>query len=112
MVAGFIRTVCVYVAAAMAEIFGCYAFWLFFKEGRSCLWLLPGCVSLACFAWVLTFSPSDQAGRAFAIYGGIYIVSSLCWMWSVEGNRPDLWDMVGAVFCLMGAGIILLVPRS
>ena len=63
-------------------------------------------------AWLLALSPADQAGRAYAVYGGVYIVSSLLWLWGVEGHRPDQWDVVGAVICLVGAGIILWAPRS
>lgn len=101
-----------YFAAAVAEIAGCFAFWAWFRLGHSPLWLLPGMVSLAVFAWLLALSPADQAGRAFAVYGGIYIVSSLLWLWVVEGHRPDQWDLVGAAVCLVGAAIILWAPRS
>lgn len=67
-------------------------------------------VSLALFAWLLTLSPADQAGRAYAIYGGVYIASSLLWLWIVEDQRPDQWDVIGAVVCLAGAAIILWAP--
>jgi small multidrug resistance family-3 protein len=30
----------------------------------------------------------------------------------VEGERPDRWDLIGATVCIIGAGIILLGPRS
>lgn len=101
-----------YFAAAVAEIAGCFAFWAWFRLGHSPLWLVPGMLSLAVFAWLLAFSPADQAGRAFAVYGGIYIVSSLLWLWVVEGHRPDQWDIVGAAICLVGAAIIFWAPRG
>lgn len=101
-----------YFAAALAEITGCFAFWAWFRLGHSPLWLVPGMVSLATFAWLLTLSPANQAGRAYAVYGGIYIVSSLLWLWGVEGRRPDQWDLLGAGLCLVGAGVILWAPRS
>jgi small multidrug resistance family-3 protein len=47
-------------------------------------------------------------GRAYAAYGGIYIAASLLWLWKIEGQRPDRWDVLGAVICLVGAVIILL----
>lgn len=102
----------IYAAAALAEIFGCFAVWMWLRLGRSALWLVPGAVSLAVFAWLLTLSPAAQAGRAFAVYGGIYIVASLCWSWVVEGHRPDHWDMLGAALCLLGAALILWGPRG
>jgi small multidrug resistance family-3 protein len=101
-----------YILAAFAEIGGCFAFWAWLRLGKSPLWVVPGMASLALFAWALTRIDSDIAGRAYAAYGGIYILASLAWMWSVEGARPDRWDAIGAAICLVGAGVILFGPRS
>ncbi len=101
----------IYVSAALAEIAGCFAFWAWLRLGKSALWLIPGGASLALFAWLLTLVDSDQAGRAYAAYGGIYICSALLWLWVAEGVRPDRWDLAGAALCLMGAAVILLAPH-
>ena len=105
-------TFAIYVAAALAEIGGCFAFWAWLRLGKSIWWLAPGILSLVLFAYLLTLVPSDAAGRAYAAYGGIYIVASLAWLWAMEGVRPDRWDMAGAALCLIGAAIILFGPRS
>jgi len=105
-------TAAILVVAAVAEILGCYAFWAWLRLGRSAWWLAPGIGCLIAFAWLLTRLPTDEAGRAFAVYGGVYIVASLCWMWAIEGLRPDRWDVIGAALCLAGAALILLGPRS
>lgn len=105
-------TLAIFAIAAICEIAGCFAFWAWLRLGQSALWLVPGIVLLACFAWLLTLSPADQAGRSFASYGGIYITASLVWMWLAEGRRPDLWDLIGAAVCLGGAAIILFAPRG
>lgn len=97
----------VYLGAALAEIAGCYAFWMWLRLGRSAWWAVPGVGSLMAFAALLTLVESEAAGRAFAAYGGVYIAGSLAWMWFVEGERPDLRDGLGAALCLLGAGIIL-----
>jgi len=99
-------------AAAFAEIAGCFAFWAWLRLGKSPLWLLPGVLSLALFAFLLTRVDAAFAGRAFAAYGGVYIAASLAWLWAVEGTRPDRWDAAGAVLCLAGAALILLGPRG
>lgn len=104
-------TLAIYAAAALAEIAGCFAVWSWLRLGRSPLWLLPGLAALAAFAWLLAQSPAAQAGRAYAAYGGVYIAASLVWLWGIEGQRPDQWDVAGAAFCLAGAALILWGPR-
>ena len=101
-----------YVAAAGAEIAGCFAFWAWLRLDRSPWWLVPGVLSLALFAILLTRVQVPLAGRAYAAYGGIYIAASLLWLWAVEGRAPDRWDLLGAAVCLLGAGIILMGPRT
>lgn len=104
-------TLAIYSGAALAEIAGCFAVWIWMRQGASPLWLVPGILSLAVFAWLLTLAPSDFAGRAYAAYGGVYIAASLVWLWAVEKQRPDNWDLAGALLCVAGAATILFAPR-
>jgi small multidrug resistance family-3 protein len=101
-----------YVAAAVGEIAGCFAFWAWLRLGQSPWWIVPGTISLVVFAVLLTRIDAAFAGRAYAAYGGVYIVASLMWLWLVEGARPDRWDVAGAIICLTGAAVILFGPRS
>ena len=105
------RSFALYLAAAIAEIAGCFAFWAWLRLGRSIFWVMPGMISLALFAYLLTRIDAAFAGRAYAAYGGVYIATSLLWLWIVEGARPDRWDLLGAVVCFLGAAIILFGPR-
>lgn len=105
-------TYLLYIAAALAEIAGCFAVWAWWRLDRSPWWLVPGVVSLMAFAGLLAQVDTDAAGRAFAAYGGIYIAASLGWLWAVEGIRPDRWDIAGALVCVCGASIILFAPRG
>ena len=100
-----------YVLAAVGEIAGCFAFWAWLRLGKPVYWVIPGVLALVAFAFLLTRIDAHFAGRAYAAYGGVYIVASVLWLWSIEGVRPDLWDMIGAAVCLFGAAIILLGPR-
>ena len=108
---GVLRSSLAYAGAAVAEIAGCYAFWVWLRLGKSVWWVVPGMVALAVFAYLLTFVQSDFAGRAYAAYGGVYIVSALLWLWAVEGLRPDRWDVLGGLICLTGTAVILFAPR-
>ncbi|HFE37628.1 MAG TPA: YnfA family protein [Gammaproteobacteria bacterium] len=105
-------TLFVYLGAALAEIGGCFAFWAWLRLDKSIYWLVPGMILLVFFALFLTRIETDFAGRAYAAYGGVYIATSLLWMWAIEGMRPDRWDIIGATICLFGVTVILLGPRA
>jgi len=106
-----LTTILAYAGAALAEIAGCFAFWAWLRLGRSVLWVAPGVLSLLAFAYLLTLVETTAAGRAYAAYGGVYILASVAWLSAVEGLRPDRWDLLGAAVCLAGACIILFGPR-
>lgn len=101
------KTIALFAVTATAEIVGCYLPYLWLREGRSPLLLVPGLLSLVLFAWLLTLNPAG-AGRTYAAYGGIYIVSALLWSWAVEHQVPTRSDLLGAAVCLVGASIIAL----
>jgi small multidrug resistance family-3 protein len=105
--AGVPVTLVKYAAAAILEIAGCYAMWAVLRLHRSAWWLLPGTGSLLLFALLLAHIDVSFAGRAYAAYGGVYITASLGWLWIVEGQRPDRWDITGAALCVIGALIIV-----
>jgi small multidrug resistance family-3 protein len=106
------RTLAIYAVAAAAEIAGCFAVWAVLRLNAPGWWLVPGFLCLVAFAWVLTLTDAALAGRAFAAYGGIYIVGSLVWLRLAEGFAPDRWDLLGAALSLAGAGVIMFGPRS
>lgn len=102
----------IFFGAALAEIAGCFSFWAWLKLKYSMVWLIPGTVFLWIFAYLLTWIEAAYAGKVYASYGAIYIVSSLMWMWGYEKNMPDVYDVIGALICLLGASIILWMPRA
>jgi small multidrug resistance family-3 protein len=106
------KTTLVNIGAAIAEIAGCFAFWGWLRLGKPVWWLVPGLLSLIVFAYLLTLVETNAAGRAYAAYGGVYIVASLLWLWGIESVRPDRWDITGAAICLIGAAVILSGPRG
>ncbi len=108
----FASTALIYAGAALAEIVGCFAFWAWLRQGQSPVWLAAGIPALLLFAWLLTLAPADHAGRAYAAYGGVYIVASLVWLWAAEGTVPDFWDLLGGGLALLAAAIILFAPRG
>lgn len=107
----YLRTAALLVLTALAEIVGCYLPYLWARRGGSPWLLLPAALSLFVFAWLLTLHPS-AAGRTYATYGGVYISAAVLWLWAVDGQRPDRWDLLGAGMCLLGVSIIVLGPHS
>jgi small multidrug resistance family-3 protein len=51
-------------------------------------------------------------GRILAAYGGVFVAGSLAWGMVVDGLRPDGYDIVGALVCLIGVGVIMDAPRD
>lgn len=96
-----------FTVAATLEIAGCFAFWLWLRQGRSPLVAAAGVLSLIGFALALTRVDTAFAGRAYAAYGGIYIAASLVWLWVVENQRPTSTDVMGAAVAVLGALIVI-----
>jgi small multidrug resistance family-3 protein len=97
--------------AAVFEIGGCYAFYLWLRIGKSAWWIVPALISLSLFGLLLTRVEAAYAGRAYAAYGGIYILTSLLWLAVVEKVRPAGSDWLGALLCVAGACVILWGPK-
>jgi len=106
-----LKTLLLFLITAVAEIVGCYLPYLWLREGKTILLLIPAALSLALFAWLLSLHPT-AAGRVYAAYGGVYIFVAILWLWSVDGIKPTVWDMVGSGVALIGMAIIMFAPRN
>ena len=105
------KTIGLFVATALAEIVGCYLPYLWLRQGKPAWLLAPAAAGLALFAWLLTLHP-QAAGRTYASYGGIYVATALVWLWLVDGQQPDRWDLLGGAVAITGMGIIAFGPRA
>jgi small multidrug resistance family-3 protein len=106
-----LKTLALFSITAFAEILGCYLVYLYLKQDKSLLLLIPAAISLALFAWLLTLHPT-AAGRVYAAYGGVYIAAALLWLWTIDGIKPTVWDISGAGLALLGMAIIMFAPSS
>ena len=106
-----LKTLALFFITAIAEILGCYLPYLWLRQDKSAWLLVPAALSLALFAWLLSLHPA-AAGRVYAAYGGVYIFVAIFWLWTIDGIRPTLWDLVGATIALAGMAIIMFAPRS
>lgn len=106
-----LKTVGLFMLTAIAEIVGCYLPYLWSRKGHPGWYLAPAALSLAAFAYLLTLHPTG-AGRTYAAYGGVYVAVAVMWMWLAEGQKPDRWDLIGAVITLSGMAVIVFGPRG
>jgi small multidrug resistance family-3 protein len=106
-----VKSLSIFILAGLFEIGGGYLVWLWLKEDKPWWMGLAGGVILALYGVVATWQTADF-GRVYATYGGIFIVMALVWAWKVDGFKPDRWDIIGAAVAIIGACIIIYMPRN
>lgn len=107
-----LRSLVLFVLAALAEIGGAWLIWQGWREHRGALWIAGGIVALGAYGFVATFQPDAHFGRILAAYGGIFVAGSLVWGVVVDRFHPDRWDLIGAAVCLVGVAVIMYAPRG
>jgi small multidrug resistance family-3 protein len=101
------RSIALFIAAAVAEIGGAYLVWIGLREHRGGLFVALGFGALATYGALATLQSSHEFGRVLAAYGGVFIVGSLLWGVAFDKFHPDRYDLMGAVICLLGVGVIM-----
>src|SRR5213596_3280546 len=99
-----------FVLAGLFEIGGGYLVWQWLRERKGVGVGVLGGVVLFLYGVIPTLQPYPHFGRIYAAYGGWFVVLSLLWGWQVDGKTPDRFDILGAVICLIGVGIIMYMP--
>jgi len=107
-----VRTLALFVVAAIAEIGGAWLVWQGVREHRGVAWIGAGIVALGAYGYVATLQEDANFGRILAAYGGIFVAGSLAWGVAVDGFKPDRWDLLGAALCLIGVAVIMFAPRG
>lgn len=105
------QSIGLFLVAAVAEIGGAWLVWQGVREHRGLAWVGAGIVALAAYGFVATFQEDPNFGRVLAAYGGIFVAGSLVWGMTVDGFRPDRFDLIGAGICLVGVAVIMYAPR-
>lgn len=106
-----LRSVSLFVVAAVAEIGGAYLVWQGVREDRGLSFVGAGIIALGLYGFVATLQPDNNFGRVLAAYGGIFVAGSLLWGVVFDGFRPDRFDIVGALICVVGVAVIMYAPR-
>jgi len=106
-----LKSIMLFVVAALAEIGGAWLIWQGVPERRGLLWIGAGVIALGLYGFVATLQTDANFGRILAAYGGIFVAGSLAWGMIVDKFRPDHWDIIGAIICLIGVAVIMYAPR-
>lgn len=107
-----VRSIGLFVIATILEIGGVWLVWQGVREHRGGMWILGGILALGTYGFVATLQPDAHFGRILAAYGGIFVAGSLLWGVLADGYRPDRYDIAGAAICLLGAAVIMYMPRA
>ena len=105
------RSIFLFVLAAIAEIGGAWSVWQGVREQRGWLWVGLGVVALGAYGFVATLQSDAQFGRILAAYGGVFVAGSLAWGMVADGFRPERFDVIGALICLVGVAVTMCAPR-
>lgn len=105
------RSLVLFGVAAIAEIGGAWLIWQGVRENRGWVWAGAGVLALGLYGFVATLQPEANFGRILAAYGGVFVAGSLVWAMVVDGFRPDRFDVLGALICLVGVAVIMYAPR-
>lgn len=107
-----LRSITLFLLAAVAEIGGAWLVWQGFREHRGLLWIAGGIIALGAYGFAASLQPDPHFGRILAAYGGVFVAGSLLWGVVVDKFRPDRWDLTGAALCLLGVAVIMYAPRG
>ena len=123
-------SISVFILAGFAEIGGGYMVWAAIRGRsvpsndsdknssstvlqRSPWWFaLIGSLILVAYGFIPCLQPTDSFGRIYAVYGGFFILLSFAFGWVLDGDKPDLGDIVGTVITMAGVCIIMFWPRN
>mmetsp|Transcript_5928 Transcript_5928/g.8727 ORF Transcript_5928/g.8727 Transcript_5928/m.8727 type:complete len:142 (-) Transcript_5928:67-492(-) len=108
-------SISVFLLAGVAEIMGGWLIWVAVRgnNGDKKPWYFAviGSLVLIAYGFIPCLQPMDEFGRIYAVYGGFFIVLSFLFGWMLDGNRPDLGDMIGCLISLAGVLVIMFWPR-
>ena len=105
------KSFALFVLAGLCEIGGGYLVWQWLRSGKG-LWVgIIGGLILFLYGVIPTLQPANF-GRVYAAYGGIFVILSILWGWLIDQVRPDRFDIVGGIICLIGVSVIMYWPRG
>ena len=107
-----LRSVGLFVLAAVAEIGGAWLVWQGVREHRGIAWIGAGIIALGCTDSWRPCSPTPTSDGSSPPTAESSSAGSLAWGMALDGFKPDRYDVIGAIICLVGVGVIMYSPRT
>lgn len=104
------KSLALFVVAGLCEIGGGYLVWRWWRDGAPLPLGMVGALVLVLYGIVPTYQPA-HFGRVYAAYGGVFVLRSILWGWSIDRIAPDRFDLLGSAICLVGVAVIMYSPR-
>lgn len=104
------KTLGLFFFASLLEIGGGYLIWVWIRKHKGKIFGLMGGLILFSYGIIPTFQPANF-GRVYAVYGGIFIVSSILWGYWIDKKKPDRFEIIGSIIVLVGIMIMFYFPR-
>lgn len=106
------RTFVLFCVSAFAELLGGWLVWQGIREHRGLVWVGLGIIASGVYPLAATLQREPDFGRVLAAYGGVFIVAALVWGAFFDGFRPDRFDVIGSLVCIVGVAVIMFGPRG
>ena len=104
------KSLALFALAGLCEIGGGYLVWQWWRNGAPLVRGVIGAAVLILYGIIPTYQMA-HFGRVYAAYGGVFVILSVLWGWGVDRIAPDRFDVLGALICLAGVGVIMYAPR-
>lgn len=110
VVTRILYVIMILLLSSICEVGGGWMIWQVMREGRKYYFLIPGSIILIIYGFIMSFQMLTFS-RAFATYGGVFILVSILWGWAIDKEIPDKWDWIGTSISIVGVAIIAFIPR-
>jgi small multidrug resistance family-3 protein len=107
-----VRSLCLFLVAALFEIGGASLVWQALREHRGWIWMVGGVVALGAYGFLATLQPDTNFGRILGCLRG----HLRRWFAGLGHGRrwfpPRSPRRLGALICLAGVAVIMYAPRG
>ena len=84
--------------------------WKWLRGNKGKIFALVGALVLFSYGISMTLQ-TENFGKVYATYGGIFVISSIVWGYWVDKKKPDRFEIIGSLVVLTGIAVMFYLPR-